>query len=298
MDRIIQYKIEKEYAGLKLHEYLKIKRYPSSILTQLRQDSSLSLINQKPSFLNSIISTNDEVEIKILESHKSDKIPAIELPFNVVYEDEDIVVINKPAKMPVHPSLNNYENTVGNAAAFYYKNEKSNFVYRCVNRLDRDTSGLTLIAKNMLSGGILAQKDSYSDIKKTYYAIVSNGNSIESSGTIDKPIARKDGSTIERCIDFENGAKAITHFQLVEVRQNLALIKLNLETGRTHQIRVHMASIGHPLIGDFLYNPEDHTMARQALHVGELSFTHPITGLQIELSTPIPDDMQAFFHKP
>lgn len=294
MNRILEYKIEQNHNGLKLYEFLKEKGFSSHILTRLRQDDNLTLVNNKPSFLNTTIKENDEIKIVLIEEKASEKIPAINLPFNIVYEDEDIVVVNKPAKMPIHPSLNNYENTLGNAAAYYYRNEDSNFVYRCVNRLDRDTSGLTLIAKNILSGAILAQKDHYSTIKKSYYAIVSNDNTLDISGTINMPIGRKDGSTIERCIDYENGANAITHYQVIKVQNDLALIKLNLETGRTHQIRVHMAAIGHPLIGDFLYNPDDHRLNRQALHVGELSFIHPITKEPLSLKAALPDDMNIF----
>lgn len=295
MDRVLEYYYSNQNENIKLHEYLSKLGYSSSILTKLRQNSKFSLINDIPSFLNTILKYGDKITITLIEEKASEKIPAINLPLDIVYEDEDILVINKAAKVPIHPSLNNYENTLGNAIAYYYRNEKSNFVYRCVNRLDRDTTGLTIIAKNILSGSILAYKDNYSSIKKTYYAIVSNGDSLEMSGTINKPIGRKDGSTIERCIDWENGANAITHFNVIKVYNNLALIKLNLETGRTHQIRVHMASIGHPLIGDFLYNPNNHTIARQALHVGELSFTHPVTNKTIKLTAPMPDDMRDVF---
>lgn len=293
MDRVINYTIYLQNKTVKLHEYLANLGYSSAILTKLRQDSNLSLINGSPAFLNTILKDGDVVTISLLEEKSSEKIPPINLPFNVVYEDEDIVIVNKPSKMPIHPSLNNYENTLGNAAAFYYSNESSPFVYRCVNRLDRDTTGLTIIAKNPLSGSILSYKENYSSIKKTYYAIVSNGDTIPASGTINRPIARKEGSTIERCIS-ESGDHAITHFTLIDKRNNLALIKLNLETGRTHQIRVHMASIGHPLIGDFLYNPDDLTMNRQALHVGELSLIHPIKKEMLSFKAPLPDDMKNF----
>lgn len=295
MNRTFSYHITSEHSGLKLHEYLSSLGYPSSILTKLRQDCSLSLINGAPSFLNTILCKDDNVSITLCEERASLKIPPVKLPFNIVYEDEDIVVINKPAKMPIHPSLNNYENTLGNAAAYYFKDEPSPFVYRCINRLDRDTTGLTIIAKNMLSGAILANKGSYSSIKKTYYAIVANAKSLPSAGTINSPIGRKADSTIERQIDFENGESAVTHFSVIDKLDDLALVQLNLETGRTHQIRVHMKSIGHPLIGDFLYNPLDNTMNRQALHVGNITFIHPIKKEMLSLKASLPDDMKLLF---
>ena len=161
-----------------------------------------------------------------------------------------------------------------------------------MNRLDRDTSGLTLVAKNPLSGAILSRDMKDRKISRTYTAIVC-GRLEETTGTIDKPIARKEASCIERCVDYDKGERAVTHYEVIEynARKDLSLIRLKLETGRTHQIRVHMTSIDHPLIGDFLYNPDNNILKRQALHAGELAFIHPITRNEMSFNIPLPEDM-------
>lgn len=293
MDRLLEYNIPIEYSGKKLNDFLKDMNFTSGILTKLRQDSSLSLINNVPCFLNTIINHNDHIQILIPEVKSSEKIVPVNLPFNVLFEDDDIVVVNKPPKMPVHPSLNNYENTLGNAAAYYYRNETSPFVYRCINRLDRDTSGLTIIAKNPYSGSILATEKYTANIKRTYFAIVEDNIAIADCGTINAPIGRVNGSTIERTIDYKNGDKAITHYKVLKRFNSMALLSLNLETGRTHQIRVHMASVSHPLIGDFLYNPGNKVLDRQALHAGILEFLHPVKKEMLTIKAPLPIDMMS-----
>lgn len=295
MDRIINYVISNEYDGISLLAFLELKGYSSKILTKLRKDCSCTLINNKPSFLNSKLFSGDNISVHIKEESVNEKIVPVEISFDIVYEDEDIILINKPFDMPIHPSLNNYDNSLANALSYYFQNESTPFIYRCLNRLDRDTSGLTLVAKNPLSGAVLSRDMKYRKISRTYTAIVS-GKLDENNGTIDKPIGRKMQSCIERCIDYKNGEKAVTHFQVIKYypASDLSLVKLNLETGRTHQIRVHMKSIGHPLIGDFLYYPEGmDIIKRQALHAGELAFIHPITREEMHFTLPLPPDMSA-----
>lgn len=234
----------------------------------------------------------DTLCVCIREDHSSQKIPPVELPFDIVYEDDDLVVVNKPANMPIHPSLNNYENTLGNAAAYYFAKKGEPLIYRCINRLDRDTSGLTIIARHALSSSILYEDMALRRIHREYTAIVSDSqNRLPDHGTIDLPIGRNLNSTIERMIDHIHGERAVTHYQVVDRCGDLAVAKFHLDTGRTHQIRVHMKALGFPLIGDFLYNPKDSLMKRQALHAGKLSFAHPITGVELCFEVPMPDDM-------
>ena len=205
--------------------------------------------------------------------------------------------------MPIHPSMNNYENTLGNAVAYYFKEKKEPFIFRCINRLDRDTSGLTILAKHYLSCGIMYDEMEQRRIDRTYYAIVLQNTvcdapfscELASKGTIDLPLGRKPDSAIERMVDLKDGDKAITHYRILATSNGLCLLELHLDTGRTHQIRVHMQAIGHPLIGDFLYNPEDTHMTRQALHAGKLSFRHPITKEVLSFIAPMPEDMKSFF---
>jgi len=215
------------------------------------------------------------------------------LDFSIVYEDDDIIVVDKPANTPIHPSQNNFDNSLANGLAYYYKEKGIPFVFRCMNRLDRDTTGLVLLAKNMFSSCVLSDMVKNRDIHREYLAVVEG--KLDSSGTIDAPIARKEGSVIERCIDFANGQKAVTHYRLLEHKDGYSLASIVLETGRTHQIRVHMKHIGHPLPGDFIYNPNYDHITRQALHSYKLEFVHPITKKAMEFTAPLPQDMKSLF---
>ncbi len=294
MERVLEYRISGRDEGKTIKEYLTQIGYSGQNIVELKKIPQSILLNGVWEYVNCRIKENDELRIHIREEESSEKILPIDLPFPVLYEDEDIVVVNKPADMPIHPSLNNYENTLGNAAAYYFMQQGKSFIFRCINRLDRDTTGLTILAKHMVSCSILQSDMMERKISREYLAIV-EGEFENAEGTIDAPIGRKEGSTIERMIDFENGERAVTHYRVLEQKENIALLVLKLETGRTHQIRVHMASIGHPLIGDFLYNPGNKGMTRQALHAWKLSFTHPITKRKLELEAPIPDDMKTFW---
>ena len=237
-----------------------------------------------------MLQAGDVLETVFVEEEASENIVAVEMPLDIVYEDEDILVINKAADTPIHPSQGNYENSLANGVAGYFKHKGENFVFRCINRLDRDTTGLVVIAKNMLSGAVLNQAMIQREIHRTYLAVVKG--ELPESGTIDFPIARKEGSTIERCVDFECGEHAVTHFQCVEKNEKYSLAKIWLETGRTHQIRVHMNAIGHPLPGDFLYHPDFSEIGRQALHSWRLEFMHPVTGALMKFEQPLPEDMR------
>lgn len=290
MERILTYQIPDNFIGHKISEFLHSKGYSNQNLTVLKRMRESVLIQGRWVHLNERLQRGDELTIHIRETEVSGKIPPVELPFPVVYEDEDLVVVNKPANMPIHPSMKNYENTLGNAAAYYYAKQGKPFVYRCINRLDRDTTGLTVIAKHPVSCGILYAAMEKREIKREYYAIV-KGEDIPDQGVVELPLGRKPDSAIERMVDYENGDPAVTNYRVLARGGGLAYLSLKLQTGRTHQIRVHMKAIGHPLIGDFLYQPEDTTMDRQALHAGSLEFTHPITGVEMKLTAPLPDDM-------
>ena len=206
-------------------------------------------------------------------------------------------MINKPAGMPIHPSMNHYYNSMANALAYYFDQQNCPFVFRCINRLDRDTSGLTIVAKHSVSAGILSSmiaNKASSGITREYLAIV-KGSVRPPDGTITAPLGRKEGSVIERTVDFEKGESAITHYKVLEEKNGYSLVSLILETGRTHQIRIHMKYLGYPLIGDYLYNPDMERIQRQALHAWRLSFQHPITGETLNFTAPLPEDMAAVF---
>ena len=202
-------------------------------------------------------------------------------------------MVNKPADMPIHPSFQNHGNTLADALTWHYQQHGEDFVYRCINRLDRDTTGLLIVAKHLLSASILSDMVGKREIHREYLAIV-KGIPPE-NGTISAPISRKKGSAILREVNFETGEPAVTHFARLEIRNGLSLVSLKLETGRTHQIRVHMGYIGCPLIGDYLYYPECSRISRQALHSHRLSFLHPITGKALSFTAPLPEDMKKAF---
>ena len=290
MERRLRYVIKPEYDGYTIEKYLKLKRYSHGCLVHLKKTEEGIKRNGVWAYTKDVLQAGDVLETVFVEEEASENIVAVEMTPDIVYEDEDILVINKAADTPIHPSQGNYENSLANGVAGYFKHKGENFVFRCINRLDRDTTGLVVIAKNMLSGAVLNQAMIQREIHRIYLAVVKG--ELPESGTIDFPIARKGGSTIERCVNLECGERAVTHFQCVEKNEKYSLAKIWLETGRTHQIRVHMNAIGHPLPGDFLYHPDFSEIGRQALHSWRLEFAHPITGELMKFEQPLPEDMR------
>ena len=290
MNRTINYEITKEYAGLRVEQFLKRHGYSSQNLTEIKRMPKSILVNDVHYYMRDLLCEGDLLSVCISETKCSEKIPPSKIPLDIVYEDEDIIVINKPAGMPIHPSMNNYTNSMANGLAWYYAKQNKPFIFRCCNRLDRDTSGLTVVAKHLVSGNILSSMVYRREIHREYLAIVKGGVT-PPSGTICAPLTRKAGTIIERTVDFENGEYAVTHYQVVDEKNGHSLVSLCLETGRTHQIRIHMKHIGYPLIGDYLYNPDMEQITRQALHSHKLSFPHPITGQPMDFLAPLPADM-------
>ena len=306
MKRILTYPITESDSDQRIYDFLCHHGYSRHIRTWLKQHPGSVRLNGEEALFYFPLKNGDLLEISLEEEHPSENIVPVDLPIHIIYEDEDLMVIDKPADMPVHPSIGNYENTLANAAAWYFHRQDIPFVFRCINRLDRDTTGLLILAKHMLSGAILSDQMKKRAIHRTYLAITEGKT--DPAGTIDSPIGRTDQSLILRHVDHENGDSACTHYlqkcwhpktfypETLPVPQDgLSLVQLQLETGRTHQIRVHMTSIGHPLIGDTLYNPETALMNRQALHSYRLAFTHPVTGVSLEFTSPLPEDMAEFF---
>lgn len=291
MNRTIEYMIKKEDDRLRIEQFLKRRGYSSKNLTAIKRMPKSVLVNGEHFYMRQELHEGDHLAIVISETECSEKVPPTEIPLNIVYEDEDIIVINKPAGMPIHPSLNNYTNSMANALAYYYEQQGKPFIFRCCNRLDKDTSGLTVVAKHLISGNILSSMVKERKFHRQYLAIV-RGSVTPSSGTINAPLGRKEGTIIERTVDWEHGETAITHYHVVEEKNGHSLVSLKLETGRTHQIRIHMKHLGFPLIGDYLYNPDMEHMNRQALHSHNIAFTHPITGEAMEFIAPLPEDMQ------
>ncbi len=292
MNRVITYNIDELHNGMTILHYLKEQGYTRSVIVALKKTGEGILLNGRWAYVNEILAAGDALTVRLEETPSGSSIVPVEALFDIVYEDEDLLVVNKPAGMPVHPSLGHYEHTLANAVCCYFKRKGEDIVFRCVNRLDKDTTGLCIISKNLLAAGILNEQMRMRRIRRTYYAICSG--KVSESGVIDAPIARKEHSTVERCVDFERGESAVTHYCLLsyDKEKDLSFVKVQPETGRTHQIRVHMKYIGHPLIGDFLYNPDFRCIDRQALHAGELSFVHPVTKEKMHFSSELPLEMK------
>ena len=291
MNRTLTYEISTEYDGFPIDKYLKSQGYSSANITAIKKMPNNVVINGQWVHMNRKLSAGEVLTVNISEDNSSEKIPPVKMALDIVYEDEDIIVINKPAGLPIHPSLNHYEDSLANGLAYYYESQGKPFIFRCANRLDKNTSGLTVIAKHLVSANILSTMVKNRQFHREYYAIV-RGPLAEKTGTIDAPIGRVDDSIITRQVDFENGERAVTHYEVIKEKNGHSLVSIHLETGRTHQIRVHFKYIGHPLIGDHLYNPDFEYMNRQALHSHKIDFTHPITGSPMSFVADLPTDMQ------
>ena len=290
MNRNIDYIIDEDSAGLRVEQFLRRKRYSGQNLSEIKRMPKSILVNGVHYYMRQELSTGDHLQVRICETKNSEKIPPTNLPLDIIYEDEDLLVLNKPAGMPIHPSLNNYTNSIANALAYYFQSQGKPFIFRCCNRLDRDTSGLTIVSKHLVSGSILSDMTKYREVHREYLAIA-RGSVTHSEGTIQAPLGRKGGTIIERTVDWEHGEDAVTHYKVVKEANGHSLVSLRLETGRTHQIRIHMKYLGYPLIGDYLYNPDMEYMTRQALHSHHMEFTHPITGEHMSFTAPLPEDM-------
>lgn len=314
-------------------EFLRARSFSRHLLTYLRHHENTLLLNGASVYTNHPVRKGDVLEVIFTDEIPSETIVPNPMDLDILHEDEDILVINKPPFLPVQPSIGHFEYTLGNGVAAYYEAQGIPFVYRCVNRLDRNTSGLVIIAKNMASSAILYDEMKNRRIRRTYLAIV-HGR-IEETGTIDAPIKRRTASLIERCVDLENGQRAVTHFTPLSFNpeNNTTALSVRLETGRTHQIRVHMAYIHHPVVGDTLYGDERYSdelhgdelygdelyeitrnnslspdgnlesspaelINRQALHSLRLEFMHPISREMLIFEAPLPEDIRRLLRAP
>jgi len=259
-----------------------------SLVVNLKHQNKIQ-VNGQLVHTNYRIQAGDSVTIDIDLIEESNIIPE-SIPLDIVYEDEDFVVVNKPAGMSTHPSHLGGTGTLANAVTFYWQGLGRNILFRPINRLDKDTSGLVLIGKSQFAHqGIFNQLKQHT-IDRRYVALVERSMA-KDNGYIDQPIARLDDNKRQRIV-HPTGQSATTHYQVLDKYPDHTLLSLKLETGRTHQIRVHLSFIGHPVCGDLLYGFASPLIKRQALHADRIRFTHPRSGKEVTLDIPLAEDIQ------
>lgn len=290
--RMVQYRVPEQAEGTSVERFLRRMGVSHRVLVDLKNDPDGLTVAGAHIRTIDRLHAGDVLRLCLRETERSDTIPQAGLPLHVVYEDEDFFVIDKPAGMAVHPSPQNRENTVANALAYRYAQAGEAFVFRAIGRLDKNTSGLLVTAKNALSACILTKAAAEKRLFREYLAVCTG--ELPERGAIDAPIGRVDGSVIAREVRTD-GERAVTYFERLRYEAGYSLARVRLETGRTHQIRVHMKHIGHPLPGDFLYHPDFSRIGRHALHAAFLTVPQPITGEILRFSSPLPADMRAFF---
>ena len=258
------------------------------ILLKLKKLDKIYL-NGNVTSVNHPVLENDLIECYLDYEEDNSNIVPTEMPLNIIYEDEAYIVVNKPAGIPVHPSMDHYADSLSNGIAFYFNQIGLKKKIRPVNRLDKDTSGIVIFAKNEYIQECLVRQMKSKEFIKKYIAVVT-GSLDNLEGTINAPIARKEGSIIERCVS-ETGDIAITHYKVLKRKTDFDIVECILETGRTHQIRVHFAYLGHSLLSDTLYGTSSSLINRQALHAYEVEFTHPLSKKKVKYIATVPEDL-------
>lgn len=287
----LTWKVEKKQSGMLLRDYLRIEKLISRrLLTDIKFSGGAIFCNQQEVTVRYLLQEGDVITIVFPNEIKSDTMQSTEMDLSILYEDEALIVVDKPAGIPTIPSRLHPSQSLANGLLFYYETKRIQSTIHIVNRLDRDTTGLVLIAKHRFIHSILSEQQKNNTLQRTYEAFV-EGNVRKDRGTIDLPIARKESSIIERTVD-PVGQRAITHFQVIKRYDDFTHMRFALETGRTHQIRVHMQAVGHPLLGDELYGGKTTDMKRQALHSQGATLIHPLTQQKMTFVAALPEDMQ------
>ena len=283
---------ENKYSNVK--EVLKVHfEISDRLLVKLKKNQQIYL-NDTLCYVDHKINIGDKILADLTFEEESENIVPTKVDLEIIYEDDYLLIVNKSPNLPVHPSISHYENSLSNGIKYYFNQIELNKKIRPVNRLDKDTSGLVVFAKHEYIQELLIKQMKTNVFKKEYLAILT-GHLLNKNGKIDASIARKDNSIIEREIN-NSGEQAITHYELIKNyiynNQELSLVKFILETGRTHQIRLHSKHIGHPIIGDSLYGKNSELISRQALHAYKITFKHPITKELKLFEIDLPEDMK------
>lgn len=285
-----------EYVVSKLTKYETVKQVlkeefllSDRLIIKLKQAKQIYL-NGNSTFINQKLEIGDNIIVDLDFEETCVNIVPTKMDLAILYEDDGLLIINKPPFVPVHPSMDHYCDSLSNGIKYYFDSIGLKRKIRPVNRLDKNTSGIVIFAKNEYIQEYLVKQMKSNTFEKEYIAIV-EGIIDKNKQTIDAPVARKENSIIERCVD-SNGDNAITIIQLIKSYSDYSLINCILKTGRTHQIRVHTSYIGHPIIGDDLYGNKSDKINRQALHAHKISFIHPITKEKIEIEAKIQKDIE------
>jgi 23S rRNA pseudouridine1911/1915/1917 synthase len=285
----LEFSIPSDWDGHTVEFLLKeVWKAPKKLIHQLRMDKGIKINRQEIKWTERL-HTNDRLQIWLYKPEPFGAEPAYG-ELDVLFEDDHLLIINKRAGIDVHPTKPGQNDTLANAVAFHLQSQGIFIKVRHIHRLDRDTTGTILFAKHALAGAIMDRMLEQRKIKRTYVALV-HGIVSKKTGTIDAPIGRDRHHSTRRRVS-KTGERAVTHYRVLEVfpSKKLSLVQLILDTGRTHQIRVHMSYIGHPLVGDVLYGGSDHFASRQALHAAKIEFLHPITNETISCIAPFQDD--------
>lgn len=294
MELILQLRIGDEEAGVTIRDALQKKHGMSRrTLTTAKFEGDIR-VNGQSVYVTHRLSAGDTLEV-YLPQEESETLAPEPMNLTIRHEDDDLLILSKPAGIVVHPTLTHKSGTLANGVIAYWRQKGEIRKFRPVNRIDKDTSGLVIVAKNQWASERCGQLQRQGTLKRTYQAIV-EGVVSEDEGMIDLPIGHSDDSIITRTVR-EDGKRAVTLFRVLGSGATLTWMELSLMTGRTHQIRVHMSHLGHPLAGDDLYGGSREWINRQALHAVRLSFPHPRTGEIMQFSDPLPDDMRKLIEK-
>ncbi len=289
MDKKIVIPIDRTRHGKRIKYILSREMgFSSTLLKRIKRSGGILLNGEDVSVLREVYE-GQELVVTVPERGAKEIVP-VELPLSVLYEDEDIIAVNKPRNMPTHPSPGHEDDTLANALAYYFE---ENVTFHAITRLDRDTSGVVLLAKNALSAKLLSDFMQSGAIKKEYVAILTGVLQPE-AGVICAPIKKREDSAGLRCV-AEDGKEAVTEYRTEHKKDGLSVVTLFPKTGRTHQLRVHMSHMGCPIFGDDLYGaPQEHEKIR--LHAKRIQFLHPMTKKPMGLEAPLPEDMKVLFN--
>ena len=291
MEKIIRAIILAEEDGCTIEEYLKKRlNFTKRQISQVKFRRNGICVNEVQKRISYKLQSQDEIAIKV-EEEKTASTHLVPFPaqIQVLYEDEDVMVVNKPAGVVVHPSPGHYEDSLANMLVHYFAERKELVKVRAIGRLDRETSGIVIFAKNQVAAGRLARQRAEGKLSKEYLALV-HGRIIHKKGTVSKSIGKAKDSLFRMCT-CETGKEAVTDYEVLKKEADFSMLKVKLQTGRTHQIRVHMASIGHPLLGDMVYGGTRDRIERTALHAWKVRFQQPFSGEEICVEAEIPEDI-------